>query len=70
MLLGGSMALQVAEGQLVLGQFQRIVFAELDGPRLRSVRMQFMGEGGQQPESKWQMREAQEPVQLVLEGEQ
>jgi hypothetical protein len=28
----------------VLGQFQRIVFAELDGPRPRSIRMQFMGE--------------------------
>jgi len=44
-LLGGSMALQVEEGRLVLGQFQRIIFAELDGPRPRSVRMQFMGEG-------------------------
>jgi secondary thiamine-phosphate synthase enzyme len=44
-LLGGSLALQVEEGRLVLGQFQRIIFAELDGPRLRSLRMQFMGEG-------------------------
>lgn len=44
-LLGGSLALQVEEGRLVLGQFQRIIFAELDGPRPRSVRMQFMGEG-------------------------
>lgn len=44
-LLGGSVALQVEEGRLVLGQFQRIIFAELDGPRPRSVRMQFMGEG-------------------------
>ena len=43
-LLGGSLALQVEEGKLVLGQFQRIIFAELDGPRLRSLRMQFMGE--------------------------
>ena len=43
-LLGGSLALQVEEGQLVLGQFQRIIFAELDGPRPgRSIRMQFMG---------------------------
>ena len=45
MLLGGSLALQVEEGRLVLGQFQRIIFAELDGPRPRSLRMQFMGEG-------------------------
>lgn len=44
-LLGGSLALQVEDGRLVLGQFQRIIFAELDGPRPRSLRMQFMGEG-------------------------
>jgi secondary thiamine-phosphate synthase enzyme len=43
--LGGAVTLQVEEGRLVLGQFQRIVFAELDGPRPRSLRMQFMGEG-------------------------
>ena len=47
--LGGSLALQVEEGRLVLGQFQRIVFAELDGPRPRSLRMQFMGEGAELP---------------------
>lgn len=47
MLLGGSLALQVEDGRLVLGQFQRIIFAELDGPRLRSLRMQFMGEGAE-----------------------
>jgi len=45
MVLGGSLALQVEEGRLVLGQFQRIIFVELDGPRPRSLRMQFMGEG-------------------------
>lgn len=44
-MLGGSLALQVENGELVLGQFQRIIFAELDGPRPRSVRMQFMGIG-------------------------
>ena len=49
LLLGGSLALQVEEGRLVLGQFQRIVFAELDGPRSRSLRMQFMGEGAELP---------------------
>ena len=37
------------EGRLVLGQFQRSVFAELDGPRPRSLRMQFMGEGAELP---------------------
>ncbi len=43
--LGGSLALQVENRQLILGQFQRIIFAELDGPRPRSIRMQFMGIG-------------------------
>jgi secondary thiamine-phosphate synthase enzyme len=47
LLLGGSLALQVEGGQLVLGQFQRIIFAELDGPRPRSLRIQFMGEGAE-----------------------
>jgi secondary thiamine-phosphate synthase enzyme len=44
-MLGGSLALQVDNGQLILGRFQRIIFAELDGPRPRSIRMQFMGIG-------------------------
>ncbi|MEW6296792.1 MAG: secondary thiamine-phosphate synthase enzyme YjbQ [Thermodesulfobacteriota bacterium] len=43
--LGGAVAMQVEEGRVVLGQFQRIVFAELDGPRTRSLRIQLMGEG-------------------------
>ncbi len=42
--LGSTVALQVEAGCLVLGQFQRIVFAELDGPRTRSLRIQFIGE--------------------------
>ena len=49
--LGGSLVLQVEEGRLVLGQFQRIIFSELDGPRPRSLRMQFMGEGAE-PQAK------------------
>jgi secondary thiamine-phosphate synthase enzyme len=51
--LGGSLPLQVEEGRLVLGQFQRIVFAELDGPRPRSLRRQFMGEGESQKFVGW-----------------
>jgi secondary thiamine-phosphate synthase enzyme len=43
MLLGHSLALQVSGGQLVLGQWQRILMAELDGPRSRSVRLQVFG---------------------------
>jgi secondary thiamine-phosphate synthase enzyme len=43
MLLGHSMTLQVAGGELVLGQWQRILTAELDGPRERSFRIQIQG---------------------------
>jgi secondary thiamine-phosphate synthase enzyme len=43
MLLGHSLALQVTGGEIVLGQWQRILIAELDGPRARTVRLQVMG---------------------------
>jgi secondary thiamine-phosphate synthase enzyme len=43
MLLGHSMTLQVSGGELVLGQWQRIITAELDGPRERSFRIQIQG---------------------------
>jgi secondary thiamine-phosphate synthase enzyme len=43
MLLGHSLALQVTGGEVVLGQWQRILIAELDGPRARTVRLQVMG---------------------------
>jgi secondary thiamine-phosphate synthase enzyme len=43
MLLGHSMTLQVTGGELVLGQWQRVLAAELDGPRIRSVRVQVQG---------------------------
>src|SRR5215475_8027889 len=55
-LLGGSLALQVEKERLVLGQFQRIIFAELDGPRLRSVRIQFMGEEAVGTRTHWGSR--------------
>ncbi len=45
MLLGHSMTLQVTGGELVLGQWQRVLAAELDGPRIRSVRVQVQGRG-------------------------
>ena len=35
MLLGHSLTLQVSGGEVVLGQWQRILMAELDGPRAR-----------------------------------
>ena len=43
MLLGHSLTLQVSGGEVVLGQWQRIVMAELDGPRARSLRVQIIG---------------------------
>jgi len=43
MLLGHSLTLQVTAGELVLGQWQRVLAAELDGPRARTLRLQAMG---------------------------
>jgi secondary thiamine-phosphate synthase enzyme len=43
MLLGHSLTLQISGGELVLGQWQRILMAELDGPRARSLRVQVFG---------------------------
>jgi secondary thiamine-phosphate synthase enzyme len=43
MLLGHSLTLQIAGGELVLGQWQRVIVAELDGPRARSLRLQATG---------------------------
>lgn len=43
-LLGGSVAVPVIEGRMALGTWQRIFFAELDGPRQRRLVVQVMGE--------------------------
>ena len=43
LLLGHSLTLQVSGGEVVLGQWQRILMAELDGPRARSLRVQVFG---------------------------
>jgi secondary thiamine-phosphate synthase enzyme len=43
MLLGHSLTLQITGGGLVLGQWQRVLVAELDGPRSRTLRVQIMG---------------------------
>ena len=42
-LLGHHVTLQVSGGEVVLGQWQRILMAELDGPRARSLRIQVFG---------------------------
>ena len=43
LLLGHNLTLQVSGGEVVLGQWQRILMAELDGPRARSLRVQVWG---------------------------
>jgi secondary thiamine-phosphate synthase enzyme len=45
MLLGHSLTVQVSGGEVVLGQWQRVLVAELDGPRSRTLRIQIMGAG-------------------------
>ena len=43
LLLNHNLTLQVSGGEVVLGQWQRILLAELDGPRARSLRVQIFG---------------------------
>jgi secondary thiamine-phosphate synthase enzyme len=43
MVLGHELTLQVSGGEVVLGQWQRILMAELDGPRARTFRVQVLG---------------------------
>ena len=45
LLLGASVCLNVVEGRLVLGRWQRIFLVELDGPRPRDISALLMGEG-------------------------
>jgi secondary thiamine-phosphate synthase enzyme len=44
MLLARSVALPVRAGEVVLGRWQSIIFAELDGPQERSIQLQVFGE--------------------------
>ena len=44
MLLGRSVALAVADGEPVLGQYQGVLFAELDGPRERKIHVHLVGD--------------------------
>jgi secondary thiamine-phosphate synthase enzyme len=43
-LLGRSIAVGVNDGDLTLGRFQSIIFAEFDGPRKREISVQVIGE--------------------------
>jgi secondary thiamine-phosphate synthase enzyme len=42
-LLGHAISCQIAAGKLVLGKFQAIIAAELDGPRTRDLALQIIG---------------------------
>lgn len=44
LLLGATAALNVVEGRLQLGQWQRVFLAELDGPRTRDVSLLLLGD--------------------------
>jgi secondary thiamine-phosphate synthase enzyme len=43
-LLGRNITVGVNNGELTLGRFQSIIFAELDGPRRREIAVQVIGE--------------------------
>src|SRR5712691_8306643 len=43
LLLCVDLTLQIADGDVVLGEWQSVILAELDGPRERSIRLQAMG---------------------------
>ncbi len=43
-LLGRSIAVAVADSDLVVGRFQSVIFVELDGPRTREINVQVIGE--------------------------
>lgn len=43
LLLGMNLTLQIENGDVVLGEWQSVIMAELDGPRERSIRIQVMG---------------------------
>ena len=44
LLFSNSVVLPVWDGKLVLGRFQSVILAEMDGPRERSLKLQFLGE--------------------------
>ena len=44
-MLGSSVTLQVAAGALTMGQWQRVLMAELDGPRKRGLVLQVLAAG-------------------------
>ena len=47
LVLGTHLVLPIADGELVLGEWQSVILGELDGPRERVVRLQAMGAGSE-----------------------
>jgi secondary thiamine-phosphate synthase enzyme len=43
-LLGQNVAIGVNDGELMVGRYQSVIFAELDGPRKREISIQIVGE--------------------------
>ncbi len=43
MVLGHTLSLPVRDGELALGYWQSVIFAELDGPRDRAIQVQMLG---------------------------
>ena len=43
LMLGMNLTLQIADSDAVLGEWQSVILAELDGPRERTIRIQAMG---------------------------
>ena len=43
LMLGMNLTLQIENGDVVLGEWQSVIMAELDGPRERTIRIQAMG---------------------------
>ena len=45
LMLGHSLTVQISAGEPVLGEWQRVLLVELDGPRARQLRLQLWGTG-------------------------
>jgi secondary thiamine-phosphate synthase enzyme len=43
LMLGMNLTLQIADSDVILGEWQSVILAELDGPRERTIRIQAMG---------------------------
>ena len=56
LLLGSTVALNIVDGKIRLGRWQRVFLVELDGPRLREVSLLVLGTNRSQPQRKLSLR--------------